>query len=343
MQQDFHFAAVYVLCRCAGFGPREAQTVASASQYTDDCTFAGPVRQANGKEYRPVLTYTPGALALDRKAQERILRSFHFAGGADGIVLPGNPAVVRTAAKTAALTGTSASYGLHALGIALHALADSFAHQGFSAFIDPLNIVRELELIPKNEKLLQDIQGFFLQKWAARLLPLGHAEAGYCPDVPFLKWTYRLPGASAWAAAQNAGIRIRKGMVIRDNAAIAAAAAASLAGTLAHVPGLNAPRHAGDLAEFFSPTLFRRMNSLKGRSGQWMDLFFKDAFFDFRTSSDRACFSYDGKEWLGKAYGYAALPRGPAVMTLRNGYTRTDWWRFQQAARWYVRQAEGRI
>jgi hypothetical protein len=128
MQEDFHFSVVYMLSRCAGLPPVESRTVACASQYTDECTFMGPIALTNGKPYRPVLTYPPGALALDTKAQAAILRSFHFAGGEgrDAVVLAGNAAVARTAAKAAVLCASSASYGLHALGIALHCLADTF-------------------------------------------------------------------------------------------------------------------------------------------------------------------------------------------------------------------------
>lgn len=340
MQQEFHFTVVYMLCRCAGFSPGESRIVAGASQFTDDCAFMGPIGRADGKPHVPAMTYPPGTLALDPGAQAAILRPFHFPGGGgrDAVVLPGNAAATSAAREAAALAGSSAPYGLHALGIALHALADSFSHQGFSPYARRVNTVPGLSLLPADERMLEDIQGFFLQKWAARLLSIGHAEAGYCPDIPFLKWTHRLPAPSAWARAGHAGVTIRDGWVVRDNSRIAAAAARAVASALAAVPGLK-PRHdAGEAAAYFEPALFRKQSSLKGRARQWEEVFRSSPFFDFRTPEDAGNFVYDGKDWLGRACGLTARSRGPAVLAFRRGHRRTDWWKFQQAARWHARQ-----
>lgn len=340
MQQEFHFTVVYMLSRCAGFSPGESRTVAGASQFTDDCTFMGPIGRADGKPYAPVMTYPPGALALDPGAQAAVLRPFHFPGGGgrDAVVLPGNAAVTTAARRAAALAASSSPFGLHALGIALHALADSFSHQGFSPCARRINAVPGLDLIPKNERLLEDIQGFFLQKWAARLLSVGHAAAGYCPDIPFLKWTYRLPAESEWSRTKHAGVTIRDGRVVRDNSRIAAAAARAVASALAAVPGLEPRRGAGEVAAYFKPALFWKHSSLKGRARQWEEAFRSSAFFDFRKPEDGGHFTYDGKEWLGRACGLTARPRGPAVLAFRRGYRRSDWWKFQQAARWHAEQ-----
>ena len=339
MQQDFHFNVVYLLCRCAGFGPSEARTVASASQFADDCAPAGELRRPNGASCRPEATTCTGPLALDRAWQERTLRRYHFLADdrRPGVVTPGNRAVTRLARKAAVLAASAAPYGLHALGLALHALADSFAHQGFSPFAGPLNRVRRLTLEPSDGNLLGRIQGFFLHQFPHLAPAIGHAEAGFCPDVPFLTWSYRLPGESSWRRGTWEGVRFQNGRVVRDNAVIVAAAVRAVAGVLAGVDGLEAARDPNEQAAFFNPSLFRRLDSLQGRSGQWEAVFHGEKFFGFRGAGDRRCFSYDGKEWGGRAYGFAASPRGAAMVALRRGYRSTDWWRFQQAVRWMSR------
>jgi|GEM_PF-2840449 hypothetical protein len=340
MQQDFHFDVVYALCRCSGLEAGESRTVAAASQYTDHCTFAGPLRRPGGEAYRPTVTYPSGIEVIDRAFQASVLGGFHFAGGegAVRVVLPGNASVTALARKAAVLAGSSARYGLHALGIALHVLVDSFSHQGFSPFLHRVNATTGLDLVPRDPALLESIQGFFLSKLPFLPPLVGHAQAGYCPDIPFLRWTHRTPPASAWTRETCAGVRTEGERVVRDNAVIAAEAAAAVALALACVPGLKPARDLTEQAAFFSCARFRRMDSLRGRSAQWRALFLADRFFDFRGAEDERHYLYDGKEWLGRAHGFAALPRGPAVLTLRRGYTRTDWWRFQQAVRWVKRQ-----
>jgi hypothetical protein len=126
--------------------------------------------------------------------------------------------------------------------------------------------------------------------------------------------------------------------VVRDNAAIAAAAASAVAALLGSVKGLKAVRDPGEQAAFFTPERFRSMDSLNRRSEQWRALFFGVRFFGFREPEDARCFAYEGKEWLGRAIRPSARPSGTAVRVLRRGFSKTDWWRFQQAARWYRAQ-----
>jgi hypothetical protein len=337
MQRDFHFDALYCLCRCAGFSPGESRTVAAASQFTDDCSAVEIVRRPGGAPEPSVQTYPGGLSVLDAAVQGSVLRPFHFpaAEGDGGVVLPGNPAAAGRAERAAALASTAAPYGLHALGIALHALVDTFAHQGFSASWSPLNATADLELVPRDPVLLDRVRGFFLSRFPDFPVRLGHAQAGYCPDVPFLKWSYRFPGESAWTRARWAGVRFRRGRVFRDNAAIAAAAASGVAALLGRVKGRRAARDAEEQAAFFTAERFRSMDSLNRRSEQWRALFFSDPFFGFREPEDLRCFAYEGKEWLGRAIRPSPRSSGAAVRVLRRGFTKTDWWRFQQAARWY--------
>jgi hypothetical protein len=187
-------------------------------------------------------------------------------------------------------------------------------------------------------ELLESIRGFFLAKFPDFPVHLGHAQAGYCPDIPFLKWSYRQPPASAWTKARCVGIRFQGGRVVRDNAVIASSAVRAVIAALAGVAGLKPVRDAGEQAKFFTPARFRKMDLLRKRSEQWRRLFFADPFFDFRKADDGRCYAYAGKEWLGKAIRPPGRSDAGPVRLLVKGYTKTDWWNFQLAARWSARQ-----
>ena len=98
----------------------------------------------------------------DKQIQLTVLVPFHFVPGRGRIVTPNNRRV-RIALKAAA--------GPYSLGIALHALQDSYSHQGFTGWEEPLNAC----------------QGW----WYLRpLIPnIGHADMGVWPDVANIKWT----------------------------------------------------------------------------------------------------------------------------------------------------------
>jgi len=206
MQKDFHYYCIAVLAKAAGFNKKDALAIAYASQYTDDATESELVRLAiPGADLRfdPVRTAYSGlemAGALTWSAQKRVYIPFHF--------IPPLPFAPRYSKSFSFVTQPAAEQGSFAawllqeaqseplenhrrrlcrIGIALHTFADTWAHQRFSGRHnrdenDVENICvwadggcRRLKL----ENLLLDA-----------LPQIGHAEAGYFPDLSFQKWKY---------------------------------------------------------------------------------------------------------------------------------------------------------
>ena len=83
MQQDFHYYAIGILARAAGFNPADALVIATASQYVDDATESERIPiQVNGAtlQFDPVLTAYKKLDAL--KSIERAQILFKRAGNA---------------------------------------------------------------------------------------------------------------------------------------------------------------------------------------------------------------------------------------------------------------------
>jgi hypothetical protein len=339
MQQDFHFNVAYALCRCAGFRPQDSQTIASASQYTDDCVLVRQLPRPDGSVCAPIQTQCPGQMAFAERWQKGILFPFHFLCESESypFTVPGNPRTTNLLTAAVALLSDGTPFAYHALGIALHSFADTFAHQGFSAFDDARNAVSGLDLIPKDDAKLEQITGRFIHDFPKLPPKIGHAQAVYCPDIPFLRWKYRGVKDTRWVAqATPSGVAFFGGNVERDNAIIAADAARQIAGMLASSSGDKPNVSASEQADFFDAARFRAMDTLGRREDQWRETFMKDGFFaGFREADDDACCRYQGKDWLGKAYGFV-FPSGggPAIPSLKEEYQTTDWWKFQLAAKW---------
>jgi hypothetical protein len=202
MQTDFHFYAIYALCRACGFRPGRARTVAYASQYVDDADDGRPQTLENGEIFNPVMTahktLSWGNFTTD--VQKKIYLSFHFIPG----VVPGQPAgnprdrnrlvttpdcpISRLLLEEARASRTAEDH-LHRLGVALHTYADTWSHQGFSGFNGPENDVEVIQ-----EKRRNPVSFLFRKIWGQIMefvLPaIGHAEAYTNPDLPYKNWKY---------------------------------------------------------------------------------------------------------------------------------------------------------
>jgi len=79
------------------------------------------------------------------------------------------------------------------LGVGLHVFADTWAHQEFAGINNIVNKVQDLIFVTSGsvvEKVLDDILGAsaFVSKVLDEVMPLGHAAAVHCPDMPYLWW-----------------------------------------------------------------------------------------------------------------------------------------------------------
>ncbi len=190
MQKDFHFYCIAVLARRAGFRAPDAFTIAYASQYVDDSTESEPI-QIGDIRFDPVRSAHFGLRSFEWGTQKKIFIPFHFmppklpihSGDDTYVTEPGSNTareVLRQAKKE------KWPFCLYRVGIALHAYADTWAHQHFSGRQDPENDVEKICHRRKDKWKRLLLENAYLD-----LLPqIGHAEAGKFPDYPYLEWKY---------------------------------------------------------------------------------------------------------------------------------------------------------
>jgi len=186
MNIEFHYYALHYISRCAGFNPNDASTIAISSQMVDECIAPWEVsassRQgftarggAGFKSGNPLHTnVTQNYVFWDETVAMNIYRPFHF--------IPGD----RTAASALRIDGRAGRFvvtadsplardiliaalktrNLYRIGLALHAYADTWAHQNFSGDAEPQNALDPSSPFPA----------------------AGHLQAMKSPDNPRLIW-----------------------------------------------------------------------------------------------------------------------------------------------------------
>ena len=173
MNIEFHYYALRYLARCAGFSDAESAEVALSSQLVDECLAPWEIVGAGGA-VEAHTEVTQDYLFWDERVAEEIYRPFHFIPGdrndasarrADGAASPG--AVTADSPLAREILIAALRTRNHArIGIALHAYADSWAHQGFSADIEPQNALDPASPLPA----------------------VGHLQAFGAPDDPRRRW-----------------------------------------------------------------------------------------------------------------------------------------------------------
>ncbi|OQW99797.1 MAG: hypothetical protein BWK74_01375 [Desulfobacteraceae bacterium A6] len=293
MQIDFHLCVTYVVSRLAGFGHREAETVAHCAQYVDDATNSGTIKFDNGAMFsrtssaHKILDYKN----FNELANRYVWIPFHFLPGNNGKKAGENPegtfieklicrpgSFVAKDMINACIRGGNALYGLHRLGIALHVYADTWAHQGFAGVINEINAVKKLDdeenidavFGSKLKKFFGDIFDDIACEFASGIIPLGHGAALSLPDRPYLKWTYK---------------DSRGNTVARDNPAQFLEAAHEMCRAVQRFRAGNPDADVPGLANADRERIMRMMTDIKDENGderckKWIDAL-KEGFFGF--------------------------------------------------------------
>jgi hypothetical protein len=182
MDIEFHYYMTYLIAARAGFVPADAAIIAQSAQEIDDNHI--PIRVSAGTEfvYDSVISQTMDILHPHHNM--RIYPIFHFIPGdpdatsarrKDGLrsrwVTTPNSPLANEMLDTALNSGD-----LYRIGASAHAFADTWAHQNFTGECDIYN-----RMPP------QSFYGWI--KGAVPRMRIGHALAGYLPDIPGLIWT----------------------------------------------------------------------------------------------------------------------------------------------------------
>ncbi|MCF7858564.1 MAG: hypothetical protein K9N07_04480 [Candidatus Cloacimonetes bacterium] len=175
MNIEFHYYLTKYLALEAGFDSNEAEIIAYSSQYIDDNSIQYKIKLPDGSEYKNYITQTQDITKPEKKLM-RIYFLFHF--------MPGNPTSPKTRRKDGKMhllnTTSSSTHAqeifydatksenLYSLGIASHMLADTISHQNFIGNFDEMNAMKGV--------------------WESLVPNIGHADAGNKPDIPNLIW-----------------------------------------------------------------------------------------------------------------------------------------------------------
>ena len=179
MDIEFHYHMTYLIAARAGYSPKEASTIAHASQLVDDNQQEWEISGApDGTPYTSMYSQSINAFRIVDPDRERklfpVYMAFHFIPGdpervtawrEDGrmhlLNTTPNGLLARMLMKRALQTGN-----LHRIGVASHAYADTWAHQNFTGHYDSFNALN-----------------------VDTPLSIGHAMAGRDPDPPGHTWT----------------------------------------------------------------------------------------------------------------------------------------------------------
>lgn len=281
MQKDFHYYCIAVLAKAAGFEKGDALAIAYASQYVDDSTESEPI-QVGDLIFDPVRTAHIGLRSTEWSTQKRVYIPFHF--------IPPNP--IRSPGDTF-VTGPNSPFALMVLkeacqeqlglrrlcriGVALHTVADTWAHQGFSGREHKENDVEGIYL--REGESWRHLQG---ENIYLDFLPqIGHAEAGYFPDQSFLSWKYTRKSANE--------------VVERDNTTEFLTAAETIYHRLCEVDkaSTDTPINWTDIQSQIRGLLADREQDVEKRCSKWKE--------HFQPMFDPWKFDYDSRAWRNEA------------------------------------------
>lgn len=238
MQMDFHYYATYCAAYIAGYSHQESLDIAYSAQFVDDCSktllskIKGPLNAATTQMQLEMMDARTDPIGLQDIT--RIWAPFHF--------LPRDLYAVKKgcskkylyryrlicgpngdlAVKTVEL---AKGRPLQSVGIAMHVLADTWAHANFAG--TPSLVINNTNYV--FDELLPDGDGYkerrikFVHKTSApddldnsiytntlyqrsenTIMNLGHGRAGHLPDYSFVRYRY-LP---AWGDYEE---------IIKDN------------------------------------------------------------------------------------------------------------------------------
>jgi hypothetical protein len=198
MEKDFHYYAVHKLAELAGFARGDAETIAYASQYVDNATESEPIEPYPDQQFDTVRTAHYLLEAFDWDVQKKIYMPFHFLPAHIRWKSPkdfsyvtqaaiGDDSELATMLVKEALGEQDAAFRLIRLGIALHTVADTFSHFGFSGRNHKENSVGDIWRAVKGRLKFDFTDSFFPDMIFPRI---GHLRALRYPDYPYLEWQY---------------------------------------------------------------------------------------------------------------------------------------------------------
>ncbi len=225
MQEDFHYYATYCAAYIAGYTHEESMAICYSAQFVDMCSMTylsgikAPAEAATTQLQLELANARTDLVGL--QDMTRIWASFHFLPR-DLYADPGRFCFRRYRNKYRLICGPNGDLvvdtvklakgkGLQAAGIAMHVLADTWAHQNFAG--TPSLVINNTdeyfyELIEQDHSLTErkikfihststpdDLENSVYtnslsQNSENSIMNLGHGRAGHLPDYSFVRYKY---------------------------------------------------------------------------------------------------------------------------------------------------------
>lgn len=232
MEQNFHYHGTYTAAVMAGFSPEDALVIARAAQYVDDCD--GETVQGNSSIFWSNMRDVVPGWEKEILTILDIWPVFHFLPGDFTSIRPYVDPQLLTSTRPcewmapklicgtesrltrAIVDGARLYYNdstpphiqkLQRIGVTMHVLADTFAHQGFAGI--PLSLINEATSVRQAEPggdLRRKLYVFSPAGYSERSFGyLGHGRMGHLPDQPGETFTY----CAAWRNQARDGWMIR--------------------------------------------------------------------------------------------------------------------------------------
>ncbi len=388
MQEDFHFYTTYVLCRCNGLPHDKARTIAYSSQQVDDAKYGHELEFKEGGRFQQQMTAHQliHSNVLNLRTQYEIYGTYHFIPGnrqdkqkPDGSI-PFRHRMLCTENSEVSQKVFEHVYQqkkepdfFHSLGIALHAYADTWAHQDFSALFkfekdNKMNDANHVMVCRRNGNCYESFKpgetsfdradGKFQRflNWLANRYEvgkMGHCQVYTLPDEPYRKWKY-----------YN---RYLNEHIERDNVEIYLDASKAIYGQLKELFSKRELGHhatepivawndiKGPLQECFSYE-----STLEKRNKNWLQTIVTGDFGFAMSDRSLDSFKYDKREWFYEAvqhfpdtkklslfeqfserfkcfltYGKFRHPSLKETYSRKESFLTSDWKLFHDAARKY--------
>jgi len=220
MQGDFHYNATYCAAYLAGYTAEESETIAYSAQFVDYCSqtllnkLKAPAAAATTQLSLEMMNHRMDIIGL--QSITRIWSSFHFLPRdlyADcgrkskaykskfRLICGPNGSLVKDTVELA--KGRT----LQAVGVAMHVLADTWAHRNFAGTPSLVinNVASDVyEITPEGKKKISFVHNAsapdnfeksiytssLYQMKENTVMNLGHGRAGHLPDYSFIRYEY---------------------------------------------------------------------------------------------------------------------------------------------------------
>ncbi len=207
MDFDFHYYGTYSAARFAGYDEEQASKIAKSAQFVDEYTYEN-FKSKDAKNYTAFdfkAKGCAGQLFASDRSLAKIWIPFHFPprlSAQQGVQVGFNAFTAKTNVTDADLQYITAPTGklfgklialesvkendLMAVGLKMHVLADSYAHQGFVGYRrKSINCISgDVEQMTEDEVTKSKTMPFTV------LYAVGHADANHRPDCGYVKYSY---------------------------------------------------------------------------------------------------------------------------------------------------------